>query len=281
MIETTLFDGRDYAEKKLNNLAERVKKLREKGIEIKMASIFLTSDRGSVLYTNIKKKSAEMIGVSFQDYGMGEKDTGKIISIIKRLNEDESCQGILVQKPSGVNDFEDREWAKIVSEVSVNKDIDGLNPINLGLLMMNTPRFIPATVRAVLEIIKESGFNPAGKRVVIVGSSEILGRPLAMEMVNQEATVAMPHKRSGELRLDTVSADLLVTATGSPGIIGEEDIKEGVVIIDVSSPKGDVRKEKIMGKAAFYTPVPGGVGPVTVTCLLENLVESVERNLVQ
>lgn len=277
-IETKLFDGRAYAQEKLDNLSERVARLKEKGVEIKIASIFLTADKGSVLYTNIKKKDAEMIGVTFEAFGMEEKDTQKIISIIQRLNNDQSFQGILVQKPSGKNGFSDQEWVEIISALNPKKDVDGLTHDNLGyLLSTGTPAFIPATVRAVLEIIDASKFNPRGKKVVIIGSSVILGKPLSIKLIDRKASVTVLNDESEDIPFYTTNADLIVTATGCPGIIGKDDIKEGVVLIDVSSPKGDVRKEEIMNKAAFYTPVPGGVGPVTVACLLENLVESVEK----
>lgn len=268
--------------KKLISLAERVKKLREKGIEIKMGSIFLTSDRGSVLYTNIKKRNAEMVGISFQDCGMEEKDMSKITSQIREWNEDDNFQGILVQKPSGENGFTNQEWDEIVSAINPKKDVDGLTCENLGHLSSTTePSFIPATVRAVLEILKVAKFDVGGKDVVIIGSSIIMGLPLSQKLIRQEASVAVLNKKTADRLSYTRRADLIVTATGSPGIIGVDDIKEGVVIIDVSSPKGDVRQKEIIGKARFYTPVPGGVGPVTVVSLLENLVESVERNLVQ
>jgi methylenetetrahydrofolate dehydrogenase (NADP+)/methenyltetrahydrofolate cyclohydrolase len=282
MKETILFDGREYAQKKLATLAERVEKLREKGIQIKMGSIFLTSDKGSVLYTNIKKRNAEMIGTSFQDCGMEKKDMNKIINQVREWNKDDSFQGILVQKPSGDNGFNNMEWDRIISEIDPWKDIDGLTCENLGHLSSTIePMFIPATMRAVLEIIDVAKLDVSGKDVVIIGSSIIMGLPLSQKLIREEASVAVLNKKTVDRLSYTRRADLIVTATGSPEIIGAKDIKKGVVIIDVSSPRGDVRQEEIMGKASFYTPVPGGVGPVTVACLLENLVESVERNLVQ
>jgi methylenetetrahydrofolate dehydrogenase (NADP+)/methenyltetrahydrofolate cyclohydrolase len=290
-IDTKIFEGKVYAQEKLEGLAERVGELRRRhGIEVKMGSIYLTTDPSSVLYTKIKKRKAEEIGIVFEDYLVDQKDTNRIISKITEWNVDKSFQGILVQKPSGKGGFSDEEWNEIVSAIDPGKDIDGLTYANLGhLLGTKEPSFVPATVRAVLEIINRANFDPRGKDVVIIGSSIIMGLPLGIKLIREKASVAVLNDETEDVPFYTKNAGLIVTATGINtgvprqdwrSIVRRGDIRDGVVIIDVASPNPDVIKEEAEGKASFLTPVPNGVGPVTVTCLLENLVESVERELV-
>lgn len=183
MIETQYFNGTEYADRKLVELAERVQHLKERGIEIKMASIFLRTDKGSVSYTKIKKAKAEQIGIHFDDFGVDEKNIPLIVDQIEKWNADPMYQGILVQKPSGTDGFSDEEWDEIVSKIDPQKDIDGLVYWNLGhLLGTRKPKFLPATVKAVEYIYKEANFNPRGKNVVIIGSSIIMGLPVYNEI---------------------------------------------------------------------------------------------------
>lgn len=259
-----MFDGREFARKKMAELLGLHK-------ASTMVSIYQSSDPGSVLYTRLKKQAAESVGIKFVDYDVVGKSKDEIITLIKQINANNSIQGILVQKPSGEMDFSVADWSEIVYAINPRKDIDGLTPENLGLLTIGTPRFIPATVKAVMTVIKEFGIDLLGKKAVIVGASEILGKPLSMLLTDKGATVSLLHMATRKLRNYTQDADLLISATGSPELIGADDIKTGSVVIDVGAPRGDVKLE-VKDKAAFFSPVPGGVGPVTIACLLENLL---------
>ena len=260
-----IFNGREYAQKKLAELAEL-------GRTPALASLYRSTDPGSALYTRLKKQTALSIGVKFNEHDIAGLAVSEIITLIKQINADTAISGILVQKPAGEVDFNPSEWAKIVMAIDSDKDIDGLTPQNLGLLAIGTPKFIPATVKAVLSVIAESGIKLPGKKVVIIGASEILGKPLCMLLTDMGATVSLLHKLTDSLTNYTQEADLLISATGFPGLIGETEIKPGAVVIDVGAPKGDIRTEEVMKKAAFLSPVPGGVGPITIACLLENLL---------
>lgn len=267
-----IFDGRQYSEAKKVELKQKVAKLARSGKYPCMASLYQSSDPGSALYTRLKKQAAESVGIRFIDYDIEGKAKDEIITLIKQINEDNLVQGILVQKPSGSNDFSSPDWSEIVTAIDPYKDIDGLTPENLGLLTIGTPRFIPATVKAVLTVIEKSGIVLTGKKVVIIGASEILGKPLSMILTDKGATVSILHSATHNVSNYTAGADLLVSATGNPGLIGAKDIKNGAVVIDVGAPKGDVKTEEVVNKASFLSPVPGGVGPVTISCLLENLL---------
>ncbi|MGD0523467.1 MAG: tetrahydrofolate dehydrogenase/cyclohydrolase catalytic domain-containing protein [Candidatus Microgenomates bacterium] len=267
-----IFDGRGYAEAKRAELKQKVAELTRAGKAPCMASIYISTDPGSVLYTRLKKQAAESVGIKFTDYDVTDKSKDEIITLIEQINSDKSVQGILVQKPSGKNDFSFSDWSEIVCTIDPRKDIDGLTPENLGLLAIGTPRFVPATVRAVMIVVNQSGIDLLGKKAVIIGASEILGKPLSMILTDKGATVSILHGATRDISNYTAEADLLVSATGNPGLIGAKDIKAGAVVIDVGAPKGDVKTEEVMEKASFLSLVPGGVGPVTISCLLTNLL---------
>lgn len=273
-----IFDGRRFAKEKTEKVAARVQELVKKGKKPVLASIFLPSDPGSALYTKIKGEAARAIGVSFRAHEVQDpRDIGDIITLIYKLNEDPAVTGILIQKPSGGKDYEVEEWSRIVSALDPLKDVDGLTPENLGLLTLGTPRTIPATVKAVLEALSWGGIDVVGRHVVVIGASEILGKPLNAILTDKDATVTVVHTKTRNVKKHTREADILVSATGRPGTIGADMIKQGAAVVDVGSPKGDVRTDEVMEKVSFLSPVPGGIGPVTVACLLENTVEAAER----
>lgn len=280
-IETRRFDGTEYANKKLLRLTGMVKELKDVGIEIGMGSIYCKFDEGSKLYTRIKKRKAEEIGIRFEDFGVDEKNIPLIINQIEKLNNDSTIQLVLVQKPSGKDGFSDEEWDEIVSKIDPKKDVDGLVYWNLGhLLGTKEPPFLPATVRAVLEIMHEADFNPRGKNVVIIGSSIIMGLPLSVILTRQKATVSVLNDETEDVSYYTKKAKLIVTATGGHPIIARRNTQRGVAIIDVSSPGTDLVLDRkgnpeVLGWARFIASGRGSVGPVTVMDLLANGVESV------
>lgn len=276
---TVIFDGKSFAEKEKDILKKKVMKLSENGIIPCLASVFMASDAGSVLYTRLKGQAAEEIGIRFLSYKITSNNVSEIVSIVEKLNNDDSVQGILVQKPSGKNDFNSVDWAKITLSISPKKDIDCLTPENLGLLLIGSTRFIPATVLAVLKVLEFSKVELHNKNVVLIGASEILGKPLSHILTDKGATVSMLHRKTADISKYTKDADILISATGEQGIVGKDLIKENSIVIDVGAPNGDVITEEVVGKASFLSPVPGGVGPMTINCLLENLINSlIEKN---
>jgi len=271
---TTIFDGKTFALKEKEELKRKVVGLSEKGIKPCLASVYLSSDPGSVLYTRLKGQAAEEIGIKFLSFEIKSNNVSEIVSIVERLNKDNAVQGILVQKPSGLNDFDSVDWAKITLSISPQKDIDCLTPENLGLLLIGNPRFVPATVLAVLKVLKFSKVELHNKNVALIGASEILGKPLSHILTDLGATVSLLHKKTGDISKYTKEADILISATGNPGIIGKELVKNDSIVIDVGAPNGDVRTQEMLEKVSFLSPVPGGVGPMTINCLLENLINS-------
>ena len=270
------FDGKEHSKVKMIGLAARAEKLRQKGKMPVLASVFVASDKGSALYTKLKGKAAESIGIEFKSYKVNKKEVDDIISLVKHLNTDPEIDGILIQKPSGKEVFAKKDWVRIVSTLATKKDVDGLTPENLGLLSMGLPRFVPATVKATLEVLDSWEIGVEGKQVVIIGASEILGKPLSMILTSKGATVSLLNSKTKDISSFTHEAKIVISAAGVPDLIGPDHLSNGVVLIDVGAPKGDVRMDAY-GKASHVSPVPGGVGPVTISCLLENLIVSLEN----
>lgn len=270
-----IFNGKIYLDNKKRELEVKISQLIAEGKHPSLASIYLSEDPGSALYTKLKQRAAEAVGIRFLSYRVEDKDVKRFVSIITNLNEDDTIDGILLQKPSGKHDFDINEWSEIIQNLDPVKDVDGLTPENLGLLSIGTPRFIPATARAVLTILKSWNYKLQGKHAVIIGASEILGRPLSMLLTDSGATVSILHSKTKDLQKYSCDADLLVSATGVTGLIGAEMVKQGSAVIDVGAPKGDVLTDEVLNKTAYLSPVPGGIGPVTIACLLENLVEKI------
>jgi len=276
---TVIFDGKRFAKDKKEDLINKVRLLSSNGITPCLASIYLSSDTGSVLYTRLKGQAAKEVGINFLSFEINSKNVSEINSIVEKLNKDNSVHGILVQKPSGSNDFTNSEWSEITLLIDPKKDVDCLSPENLGLLLIGNPRFVPATVLGVLKVLEFSKVKLDGKKAVIIGASEILGKPLSHILTDKGATVSLLHKKTDNLSNYSKNADILISATGEPGIIGKELVMENSIVIDVGAPNGDVKTDEIKGKVSFLSPVPGGVGPMTIYCLLENLVNSlIEKN---
>lgn len=284
-----LFDGKVFAKVKEEELKRKVAQLGQKGVVPKLVSILADDSKESALYVSLKEKFAQKIGVIYEVHRFGiETGTKEIIADINMANNDPFVHGVMIQLP--VIDEE-----KILPTISPAKDVDCLTEENLGLIMIGKPRFLPATVKAVVEIIKDAEMQRgreaeigerwlAGKNVCIIGASIIVGKPLAILLSDLGATVTICRSTTQNLSEFTQKADILVSATGAVKLVKKEMVKERAVVIDVGISKllrdgkfrvvGDV-SEDVLGKTSFLTPVPGGVGPVTVACLFENLVEAV------
>jgi len=293
-----LFDGYHFAAEREQQLSRRVAALKADGRALVVAAILFEEDKGSQLYTGLKKEAAERVGIEYQVFTFSVTDSvAEVISRIHELNTDPQVTGIIIQKPwkktwesavgitegesSGI-DFQ-AWWSALVSEIDPRKDVDGLHPDTLAAVKDGSWRqkgkVLPATAKAVLSILESSGNLQQGKYLVI-GKSDILGKPLAYELHNRGFSVELlgrkdlaERQNNGRLLKD---GDVIISATGQHHLVSGEMIKEGAVVVDVGEPRPDVDRQSVEPVAAFLTPVPGGVGPVTVASLLENAVELAE-----
>lgn len=257
---TIIFNGREFAKKKEKELAEKVTKLKEKGVSPKLVSILVGDNPTSALYTSLKKKAAERVGAEMDIRHFPEEILiEELVNLISDLNKDTSVHGIMIQLPLPEKLKSDTN--KITSKIDPLKDVDGLN---------EKSEFISATVKAIVLIMKEAS-SYLFDNVVVVGSTGMVGKPLIKLLKELEYKVTGVDITTKNLEKRLKKADLIISATGQPGLIKEDMVSDGVVIIDVGSPKADV-DEGVYKKASFYTPVPGGVGPVTIVSLLDNLV---------
>jgi len=270
-----VFDGKKFVEDKEKFLQQEFKKLVKKGDVLKLVSILVGQNQNSRLYISLKEKIAIRLGIVFEKREFPEDvNVRELIDFIKSKNNDFGVKGIMVQLPLPA--AFDNEIVTILREIDSQKDVDCLTPENLGLLMMGRPWVLPATVRGIWEILGKAGINRKtiiGKNVCILGRSDIVGKPLANLLINLGATVTVCHRQTGDLVKKTKAADILISATGQPDLIRGEMVKKEAVVIDVGSPRGDVNFRSVASKASFITPVPGGVGPVTVVSLLENFLD--------
>lgn len=267
MTKTIIFDGGKFAAKKEITLSNRVLGLKTREVYPKLASILISKDPASQLYVSLKKKAAERIGAEVDIYLIKENSKPEdLILLIKTLNVDKSVHGIMIQMPipGKMGNLKDT----IVSSIKPEKDVDGLR--------VDSP-FLHPTSKAVMEIIEEAKKaiplrgNPC--KVVVVGATGMVGTPLVRGLKKENYKVTECNTKTSNLKKETLQADILVSATGIPNIINRDMVKYGAVVIDVGSPKGDVDPTARL-RAGFVTPVPGGVGPVTISCLLENLVSA-------
>jgi methylenetetrahydrofolate dehydrogenase (NADP+) / methenyltetrahydrofolate cyclohydrolase len=248
-----IFDGRAFTAKKEEELKKKVTDLKSKGITPHLASILVGNDPASTLYVGLKKKAAERIGAELSVYRLSEKtNPSEILQLIELLNNDKNVNGIMIQLPLPDAFLADK--ARIINLIDPKKDVDGLR---------EDSKFLHPTSKAVMQIIGES--KTKSKKICVVGGGGMVGSSLVKHL----------YKEGYEQKLDTLEADIVVSATGEPNIIKADSIKKGTVVIDVGSPKGDVDFSEVSKKADFITPVPGGVGPVTISALLENLISAV------
>ena len=271
-----IFDGKKFAHEKEKSLRRQFKLIVDKKkIAPKLVSILVGNNPTICLYTRLKKEAAERVGVNFEKVEFAEKAKDRQIKeYIKKLNKNPRVGGIMVQLPLPVS-LKDKK-GEIVETIVPTKDVDCLTPENLGLLMMGRPRVLPATVRGIWEILGRARINEktiVGKNVCVLGRSDIVGKPLANLLINRGATVTVCHRRTKDLACLIKRADIIISATGSPNLVKGEMVKEGAIVIDVGSPKGDIDFDSVIKKASFITPVPGGVGPMTVISLLGNFLD--------
>jgi len=286
-----IISGTKIAEEIRAELKEKVKELKAKGITPGLAVVLVGEDPASLSYVSAKAKGAEEVGVHEETFRLPATATeGDLLELVSRLNKDARFHGILVQLPLPKHISEQ----KMTSAVDPAKDVDCFHPVNVGKLLIGQPDFLPCTPHGVVQLLVRSGYDPAGKHVVICGRSSIVGKPLMAMLVQKakgaNATVTVCHTGTRDIAQFTRQADILIAAAGSPRLIKADMVKPGVVVIDVGVNRipdptaksgfrlvGDADFDAIKEKAEAITPVPGGVGPMTVTMLLHNTIEAARR----
>jgi methylenetetrahydrofolate dehydrogenase (NADP+)/methenyltetrahydrofolate cyclohydrolase len=272
-----IIDGKALSLSIREELKKKADGLKQKGVTPGLAVILVGDDPASAVYVRNKEKACEEVGIySLVHRLSADTSEQQVISIVKELNSNPSIHGILVQLPLPKH-IDERN---VLRAVDPDKDVDGLHVVTAGRLFVGEKGFLPCTPKGVIKMIKSTGTEISGKQAVVVGRSAMVGKPAAMLLLNENATVTMCHSRTKDLAAVCARADILVAAIGKPGLITGEFIKPGAVVIDVGTTKvdgklkGDVLFEEAAKKASFITPVPGGVGPMTITMLLENTIEA-------
>ena len=275
-----LIDGKLIAKEIKEKLKEEILDLKEKNVVPGLAIILVGNDPASEIYVRNKIKTCEELGILVELYRFDENnEEEEIIAKIKELNHDSRFDGILVQSPLPKKFHED----KIVSYVTLEKDVDGFGTYNLGSLLSNKEYILAATPLGILKMLEHEHISVMGKHVVMVGSSKIVGRPMAIALLNRGATVTIANSKTQNLKEITKQADILIVAIGHANYITEEYVKDGAVVIDVGINRvdgkvvGDVNQESVLKKVSYITPVPGGVGPMTIAMLLNNIVVQAKR----
>jgi len=271
-----LLEGKPVSEKILLDTRSKVVRL---GFSPGLAIIRVGEDPASKTYVGSKLKRAEECGITGKEYALtAHTPEKKITDLIRRLNKDRKTHGIIVQLPLPPH----FNTSKILSTISPDKDVDGLHPLNMGKLVQGKPAFVSATPQGIMELLQFYKIHTAGKNAVIVGRSDMVGKPMAALLLNADATVEICHSKTHNLAEHTKRADILVVAVGKPRFITADMVKEGAVVIDVGINRteekivGDVDFEKVSKKAGAITPVPGGVGLLTVACLMKNVLKAAQ-----
>ena len=273
-----LIDGKKISKEIKDELKAEVENLKSKGKEICLAVIQVGNDPASSVYVNNKKKACAYIGIESEAYELEESTTeADLLKLIDRLNHSEDVNGILVQLPLPAHIDED----KIIRAISPLKDVDGFHPVSVGKLWIGEKGFLSCTPAGIIQLLKRSGITIDGKECVVVGRSNIVGKPMAALLLRENATVTVAHSHTKDLKEITKRADILIVAIGKRQFIHADYVKEGAVVIDVGMHRdennklcGDVAFDEVESVASAITPVPGGVGPMTIAMLMNNCVET-------
>jgi methylenetetrahydrofolate dehydrogenase (NADP+)/methenyltetrahydrofolate cyclohydrolase len=274
-----LIDGKKISKEIKDELKEKVAQLKEEGTTVTLAVIQVGNDPASSVYVGNKKKACAYIGIDSLSYELPEETTEEeLLGLICKLNEDTKVNGILVQLPLPKHIDE----KKVIQTISPEKDVDGFHVQNVGALCVGDKGYISCTPFGVIQLLKRSGIEIEGKKCVVLGRSNIVGKPMSLLLLRENGTVMVCHSRTKDLKEITRQADILVVAIGKPKFVDESYIKEGAVVIDVGIHRdennklcGDVDFDKVAEHTSAITPVPGGVGPMTIAMLMHNCVSSV------
>ena len=275
-----IIDGKELAKHIREELKEEVKELKNAEIHPKLAVIMVGDDPASKVYVRNKSKACEDVGIEYEEHLLSTKTTREeLLELIEKLNNDETVHGILVQSPLP----EGLDANEAFRTISPKKDVDGFHPINVGKLSLNQDCFVSCTPYGIIKMLDNYNIPIEGAHAVIIGRSNIVGKPLAKCLLNKNATVTVCHSKTKNLQEITKQADILIAAIGKPKFVTADMVKEGATVIDVGinrteeGLKGDTDFETIKEKAAYITPVPGGVGPMTIAMLMHNVVKAAKQ----
>ncbi len=289
-MTANIIDGKAISRHVMDELEPGIAALKEKGILPRLDVVHVGEDPASRVYVRMKERACGRLGIGFEPHDLPDTTTQEeLLGLLDELNSNDSIHGFLVQLPLP-DQIDER---KVVGAISPSKDVDGFTPVNLGKLLSGQECFAPATPGGIVELLKRSGNPPDGKHVVILGRSNIVGKPLAALLMqkreNANATVTVCHSRTPDIPSISSQADILVAAVGRPNFVKKDMVKDGAVVIDVGINRvddpsakrgyklvGDVDFEEVSEKASAITPVPGGVGPMTVAMLMKNVVRAAE-----
>lgn len=271
-----LIDGKEISARVKARVAEEVAGLKAEGISVGLAVVIVGDDPASRIYVNSKKKACALCGIDSYEYALPASTTQEeLLALVKKLCADDAVNGILVQLPLPSH----LDEGQIIAAIDPKKDVDAFHAVNVGKIMIGDFDFLPCTPAGCMELIDSTGVSVEGKRCVVIGRSNIVGKPMAMLLLHRNGTVTICHSRTKDLAAITREADILVAAVGRPRFVTADMVKEGAVVIDVGMNRlpdgklcGDVDFETVREKAGYITPVPGGVGPMTIATLMQNTV---------
>ncbi len=276
-----IISGKELSGQKREEMKKEVEALKSEGITPGLAVIIVGDDPASQTYVRGKQRACQEVGIHSVLIEMEENTSQEeLLAKIDELNNDDSIHGILVQLPlpKQINE------QAVIEKISPDKDVDGFHPVNIGRMMTGQECFLPCTPHGIIELVKSKQIEIEGKHVVVIGRSNIVGKPVGQLFLNENATVTYCHSRTKNLKHHTLQADILVVAAGKKHLISGEHVKEGATVIDVGIHRldngkltGDVDFESVKEKAAYITPVPGGVGPMTITMLLYNTIQAARK----
>lgn len=276
-----IIDGKELAKKIRNDLKIEVEKIKQEGINPKFAVILVGEDKASKIYVKNKTKACIELGIEFEEVLLEENiQMQELLKIIENLNNREDIHGILLQSPIP-NHLDINEAFRTIKP---EKDVDGFNPVNVGKLSLNQDCFVSCTPFGIIKMLENYNIEIEGKRAVVVGRSNIVGKPVSMCLLNKNATVTVCHSKTKDLKEITKTADILVVALGKPKFITQDMVKENAVVIDVGINRtedgivGDVDFENVKEKTSYITPVPGGVGPMTIAMLMNNVIKAAKNS---
>lgn len=271
-----ILDGKAVSAKVKEEVKEEVEALKKQGVSVGLAVIIVGNNPASRTYVNNKKKACEAAGIVSEEYALPEETTQEeLLALVEELNHKDSVNGILCQLPLPKQLDEEA----VIAAISEKKDVDAFSAVNVGHIMIGDYSFLPCTPAGIMEILRHYNIDVAGKECVVIGRSNIVGKPMAMLLLHQNGTVTICHSKTKNLKDVTSRADILVAAVGIPHFVTADMVKEGAVVIDVGMDRdengklcGDVDFAAVEPKASYITPVPGGVGPMTIATLLKNTV---------
>ena len=277
-----IIDGKAVSASVKQEVADEAAKLKEeKGLKVGLAVVIVGNNPASRVYVNNKKKACEAVGFQSYEYALDENTTEEqLLDLVNVLNRDDRVNGILVQLPlpGHINE------KAVINAISPDKDVDAFHPVNVGKIMIGDYSFLPCTPAGVMRLIESTGVDISGKHCVVIGRSNIVGKPQAMLLLQKNGTVTICHSKTQNLKEICQSADILVAAVGRPNFVTGDMVKEGAVVIDVGINRldngklcGDVEFESAEKKAAYITPVPGGVGPMTIAMLMKNTLTAAKQ----